>query len=67
MISFILQFILISGDRIQILLGFFFKSNNLSSMGLMPVMLATWETEIRRITIWGQAGQNVQEINTINS
>jgi hypothetical protein len=28
----------------------------------MPVILATWEAEIRRIVVWGQLGQIVHEI-----
>jgi hypothetical protein len=28
---------------------------------LMPINLATWEAEIRRIAVWGQAGQIVLE------
>jgi hypothetical protein len=32
-----------------------------------PVILATWEAELRRITVWGQCGQKVHEtfISTI--
>jgi hypothetical protein len=29
---------------------------------LMPVILATWEAEIRRITVQGQLGQIILEI-----